>query len=121
MPELREQKRAQAALAKIKAFRGHAREEDVRRELVQLPSRIQACGLGQTLAFFASNRGRPPELVGDVLGEFLGGKKTIDYLEEIMKGDAAAYRRATREALAYAEWLKRYGKALLRESEGGGR
>jgi CRISPR-associated protein Cmr5 len=121
MPELREQKRAQAALAKVKAFRGRREEQDVQRELLQLPSRIQASGLGQTLAFFASKGGAHAQ-VGDVLGEFLGpGKKTIDYLEQIMNGDAAAYRRATREALAYAEWLKRYGKALLTEGEGGGR
>jgi CRISPR-associated protein Cmr5 len=120
MPELREQERARKALARVKAFQGKPEEKDARQELQQLPSRIQASGLGQTLAFYAS-KGNVHKQIGDALGEFLGGKKTVEYLEHLMSGDASAYRRATREALAFAEWLKRYGKALLKEGEGNAR
>lgn len=54
--------------------------------------------------------------IGGELAKFLTqGKETttVGLLNEIMAGDAGQYRRRTREALAYAEWLKRYAAALI--------
>ena len=115
MPRLREQDRAQEALKAVRGRLNQPKAKEYRQEAQQLPSRIQACGLGQTLAFYASKRDEDPyHTLGETLARRLGeAATTVDYLERIMAGDAATYRRETREALAFAEWLKRYAKALI--------
>jgi CRISPR-associated protein Cmr5 len=128
MPKLKDQDRAVAADRAVRAYLGGLGKEDkrteYRQELQQLPSRILASGLGQTLAFYASKAGtKSPETSGDIhaiiggdVARFLTqGKKTttVELLNEIMAGDTGHYRRRTREALAYAEWLKRYAAALI--------
>jgi CRISPR-associated protein Cmr5 len=102
-----------------KEFEKEGKKNEYRQEAQQLPSRIQACGLGQTLAFYASKKGIHQK-IGDRLARFVSGdekKSMLTFLEDIMSAssDSATYRRRTREALAYAEWLKRYTKALIEE------
>ncbi len=123
MPRLAEQDRARSAHAAVKEWAGlpdQKKRTEYRQELQQLPSRIQASGLGQTLAFYASKAG--PEdrgveaAVGAALARFLLGRKearVVDLLQDLVDRDLPHYRRRTREALAYAEWLKRYGAALI--------
>lgn len=126
MPRLMDQDRALAAhkavMGQRQGWRGDDRLlKEYRQELQQLPSRILSSGLGQTLAFYASKAG--PEAsasihgtIGAELARFLTGEKeksTVGLLNEIMSGDTSHYRRRTREALAYAEWLKRYAAALI--------
>jgi CRISPR type III-B/RAMP module-associated protein Cmr5 len=117
MPRLREQDRAQKALEVVRGYVGKGDAKEFRQEVQQLPSRIQACGLGQTLAFYASKgEGKLHDRIGCSVAGFVSKTpRTIDYLEGLMKGDAASYRHQTREALAFAEWLKRYAKALISE------
>lgn len=126
MPRLEEQKRAIAAHAAVVAqqeqWDERQRKElgEYRQELQQLPARIQASGLGQTLAFYASKRSDVHSAVGNQLVAFLAGganTKIPAFLTAIMSGDVASYRRQTREALAYAEWLKRYAAALIEKPE----
>jgi len=122
MARLSEQERARNALEAVKRWEKKSNRSEYRQELQSLPSRILASGLGQTLAFYASKAGADGEGVeadiGNELARFLAGKpKLLDLLDEIVQRyDLAEYRRKTREALAYAEWLKRYAAALLPKS-----
>lgn len=120
MARLREQARARAARDAVNEYiqaqgeKGKLKE--YRQELQQLPARILASGLGQTLAFYAAKpKDQEKVEIGRQLARFLEkGQETLDLLEHIVKmKDAGEYRRLTREALAYAEWLKRYSAALI--------
>jgi CRISPR type III-B/RAMP module-associated protein Cmr5 len=121
MPRLRDQDRAQAAREAVEAARrqlGEKSQHEYGQELKQLPSRILASGLGQTLAFYASkgNEGVHGK-IGSQLAAFLTAgqaRTTVELLDRVM-ADAGGYRQRTREALAYAEWLKRYAAALIKE------
>lgn len=118
MPELREQRRARAALKTVQGLASKPDSMDYRQVLQHLPSRILASGLGQTLAFAASKGGK--EVAGtDCLARFLLGDNadTKRLLEVVMAGSASEYRAHTREALAYSEWLKRYAAALIMKKD----
>lgn len=123
MARLSEQERARNALEAVRRWEKHPKKSEYRQELQSLPSRILVSGLGQTLAFYASKAGFESKGVeadiGNELARFLAGKpKLLDLLDEIVQRyDVAEYRRRTREALAYAEWLKRYAAALLPKPE----
>jgi CRISPR-associated protein Cmr5 len=120
MARLREQDRARAAREAVDRYLQQETDKgklkEYRQELQQLPSRILASGLGQTLAFYAARQtDEAKKAIGGQLAAFLrGGSKTLDLLDHIVKiKEAGEYRRLTREALAYAEWLKRYSAALI--------
>jgi CRISPR type III-B/RAMP module-associated protein Cmr5 len=120
MARLREQERAKAAKDAVTQFRGAqsdpAKLREYRQELQQLPSRILASGLGQTLAFYAARATEAQKAIGAQLARFLlpRGDKTLDLLDHIVNiKEAGEYRRLTRDAMAYAEWLKRYSAALI--------
>jgi CRISPR-associated protein Cmr5 len=122
MARLSEQERARSAHEAVKTWAGLAKKTEYRQELQQLPSRILASGLGQTLAFYAAKAG-PNNAgveadVGGELARFLIGKlRTVDLLNHVVNQDLSEYRRLTREVLAYAEWLKRYAAALIPKPE----
>jgi CRISPR-associated protein Cmr5 len=125
MARLREQDRAvaarQAVDEQIRRLRDQKQLNEYGQQLKQLPSRILASGLGQTLAFCAS-KGNVHDVIGRQLAEFLtrgSATTTVGLLDAIMKGDAGQYRRWTRDALAYAEWLKRYAAALIADEDDG--
>jgi CRISPR-associated protein Cmr5 len=120
MARLREQDRAKAARNAvneyIRARGGEGNCKEYRQELQQLPSRILASGLGQTLAFYAAKGAEAHEAIGGQLARFLleRGQNTLDLLNHVVElKEAGEYRRITREALAYSEWLKRYSAALI--------
>lgn len=90
-----------------------------------LPALIQTDGLGQTLAFLkAKGKGEDANhhsiayqhLNGWVMAQ-LGAKG--DLLESLLQTDSATYRRATSEALAYLQWIKRFAEAKDWQSDGG--
>lgn len=117
MPKIRDQVRASAAFkaVELQIKTSPETKEEYRQELQQLPSRILVSGLGQTLAFYAS-KGGVHKSIGNQLAHFLSDGKytdTILFLNQIMGMKASDYRQATRQALAYGEWLKRYSKALI--------
>jgi CRISPR-associated protein Cmr5 len=121
MARLREQDRAKAARNAVSEYirtqGGADKCKEYRQELQQLPSRILASGLGQTLAFYAAKgTDAHKEAIGSQLARFLleRGQNTLDLLNHVVEmKEAGEYRRITREALAYSEWLKRYSAALI--------
>jgi CRISPR type III-B/RAMP module-associated protein Cmr5 len=118
MPRLREQDRALEALKTVQGLASRKDAADYRQQFQQLPSRILASGLGQTMAFSASKGGKEAEVAATVATFLLRRRATaIDLLAEIMSKPTTEYRARTREALAYAEWLKRYAVALIEKSE----
>ncbi len=86
-----------------------------------LPAMVQVNGLGQTLAFLDSKGKRQDNeharLAADlsrwVSKQLLGGER--DDLIPWITGQASAaeYRRATAEALAFLNWLRRFAEAEL--------
>ncbi len=85
-------------------------------EIRKVPSRIQASGLGQTLAFYLKKKEHRKIADALVFGLPGAGPNALEYLVRLM-GDgtsAGQYRVMTRRALAYASWLKRFADARLK-------
>lgn len=85
-----------------------------------LPALIQTNGLGQALAFLCAKGKNDPAKHQSVIYKHLSDwvcsrmrreKKPDDLLEWIITQDSGMYRQATREALAYALWLRRFAEA----------
>lgn len=116
-----EQKRAAEAWERVVYVRDHG--QSFAKKYGQLaksaPADIQANGLGQTLAFW---RAKPKEEhsqalfkdVSDWVKKQMGLPAQKTLLEWIMQ-DARTdeYRRATAEAIAFLNWLKRFAEAEL--------
>ena len=103
----------------------------------KVPMLVLTNGLGQTLAFLLSKAKRhEPEnkrsveakahdllfthLSNWVLEQVAPGTDTghQDLLQWVLANDSVAYRRATTEALAFLNWLKRFAEAELPTEEG---
>jgi CRISPR-associated protein Cmr5 len=90
----------------------------------KVPVLILTNGLGQTLAFLKSKSDHEKELLYEHLSVWLmvqmswspQSQQKTDLLERLIHESSANYRRATIEALAFLNWLKRFAGALL---EGG--
>jgi len=134
-----EQKRAAAAWTKIRAVVEHNKQlEEKKRfgkEYGQLakgaPAEIQINGLGQTLAFWRAkgyDKGQPKKDCNNAHYQLLAHlsgwlreqlKLSISedpqaVLEWIVKqAKTDEYRRATTEAMAFLNWLKRFAEAEL--------
>lgn len=135
------QDRAQRAWAWVEAVRRERRDVQQRYGTLarKLPGYIQASGLGQTMAFLLARRGEPRE--HDERGE---SRETtaegllFDHLDRhlrdilrrqrassrnpmalILELTPAEYRRATRELMALASWLKRFAEGRLELGQGG--
>jgi CRISPR-associated protein Cmr5 len=128
MPKLREQDRAIHAYKSVNSWiekkgSNERANKEYRQELQQLPSLILTSGLGQTLAFYCSKKDFHSEIADQLTRHLTNDKckSAKDFLKQIMEGSAKEYRLMTREALAYAEWLKRYSKALIQDSDKGGK
>jgi CRISPR-associated protein Cmr5 len=82
-------------------------------------------GLGQTLAFLFSkgerNADKPEQMLFTQLTEHLRSRlrpaPTGDFMVAVLDLSPAAYRTATREALAVADWLKRFAEGRLESEE----
>lgn len=121
-----EQKRAAAAWARIEAVRGQSYAKKYGQLARSAPADIQANGLGQTLAFWKAKGykdGRPQadseharlfQDVGQWVKEQLGLLEQKTLLEWIIQdAHTDEYRRATAEAIAFLNWLKRFAEAEL--------
>lgn len=78
----------------------------------KLPGYIKTSGLGQTMAFlFSKSKGsdKAPEglLFRQMLERLAPGEKNQS-MDGVVNLTAVGYRQATREALAMAEWLRRF-------------
>lgn len=93
----------------------------------RLPSLLQVSGLGQTMAFLAANAKPPDKKEGanaervllDQLSEYLGQvmrkeRRGLDPLDLVTSLSPMDYRRASWEAQALAQWLKRFAESVFR-------
>ncbi len=77
-------------------------------------------GLGQACAFYLAAKEKEHQDVYKAIEKWLTKpdrpyKNKTDLMEAIVDGDAATYRLAQAEALAYLDWLKKFAKAFLKE------
>ncbi len=85
----------------------------------KMPSYILTNGLGQTLAFLKAKGRNEPDSEHEILychlSKWLRERLGIngDVLHWITVTDSHQYRRATMEALAFLQWLKRFAEAEL--------
>ncbi|MHA2641765.1 MAG: type III-B CRISPR module-associated protein Cmr5 [bacterium JZ-2024 1] len=93
----------------------------------KVPFLILTNGLGQTLAFLrAKGKDKPEDAHHLIYGHISrwtmsqipsqGSEK--DLLKWVLSADSASYRRASVEALAFLNWLKRFAEAELPAEEG---
>lgn len=94
------------------------------------PSMVITNGLGPTLAFFLSKKGAE-RILYDHLEEWLcdacdGNRPVLPssdpeqqgsqrLIKRLVNGSSDHYRRATTEALALLDWLKRFAEAAIQE------
>lgn len=117
-----EQQRATKAWELVSQVKENAKEYNS--WVKKVPVLILMNGLGQTLAFLKSKSNHEKELLYDHLSAWLmtqmswspQAQQKNDLLERLIHESSANYRRATIEALAFLNWLKRFADTLL---EGG--
>ena len=116
-----EQERAAFAWQCVEAVRGKSWASDYGQLAKSVPSMVQVNGLGQTLAFLQSKGKKGynehARMAADVsrwVGKQLLGAERDDLIPWITgQATAAEYRRATVEALAFLNWLRRFAEAEL--------
>ena len=127
-----EQRRAAQAWRDVNGVKGTDAEGEYKTLARSIPADILNHGLGQALAFLYAKgyeNGSPKSNSGHAmlyrhLSAWVGGEmgwgRDADLLGKLTEDDAtkAHYRRATVEALAYLEWLKRFAEAELRGGAG---
>lgn len=104
-----EQARAQWAYRTVEQLR-RKNDKEAKSHIRKLPSHIQTSGLAQTLLFY----GNKHEAIAENLRQQLGlqGKDMAAAVQDLVK-DATRFRLKTREAMAAAQWLKRFAEVLL--------
>jgi CRISPR-associated protein Cmr5 len=94
--------------------------QEYAREARKLPTRIQASGLGQALAFLAAKAKEKKKGLGKLLADLtdwvvrqrrLAADRPGGLLECVVFGDALLLRQATDETLSYLLWLNRFTEA----------
>ena len=123
MPSLqqtKEQERASKAWEYVSdKVKGQTFEGEYGSWVKKLPALVLTNGLGQTLAFLRAkgkDEANAPQTLYNHLSEWVMGEIAPaqgSLLEWLMGKDSATYRRATTEALAFINWLKRFAEAKL--------
>ncbi|MFO7323072.1 MAG: type III-B CRISPR module-associated protein Cmr5 [Chloroflexota bacterium] len=89
-----------------------------------LPALVQSDGLGQTLAFLKAKAGGNADkehmVAYNHIADWVSTELQADgdLLTWLLGRSTADYRRATAEALAYLNWLKRFAEAKGWQEEG---
>lgn len=118
-----EQKRAAFAWQCVQGVKGKGWARDYGQLARSVPAMVQVNGLGQALAFLRS-KGKKGDneharLAADVsrwVSEQLLREQRDDLIPWITgQASSAEYRRATAEALAFLNWLRRFAEAELDE------
>jgi len=120
MNQTLDQRRAKHAWEAVQAAKGGRDAKEFGRQAKKLPARIMASGLGQALAFLNGKKQTPKLLAA--IGDWVLDKRSNPtstaaepqsdaLIKAIMAGDSTFLRRATGEALAYLQWLTRFGDA----------
>jgi len=119
LQKTKDQQRAAQAWKNISDVKAKAFEGLYGGWVKKLPALILTNGLGQALAFLLAKgkRQEAAKTLYDHLSKWImaevaqvQGVKLLDWL---IKHDSAHYRRATTEALAFVNWLKRFAEAEL--------
>ena len=114
-----EQQRAREAWKCIERAKKENWAGDYRTIVTKAPSLILTNGVGQTLAYLRSKSDRPHfnRLYEDLSAWLInrtGIKDGRDLLEWVVNvASSQEYRRATTEALAFLQWMKRFAEAYL--------
>ncbi len=116
----RSQEMAAFASEKVKAQTPSPKQGQYKSYAAKLPAMIVHNGLAATLAFMKDKGDQWGQLYKDLQDWFrqagLLPPGQADLLEAILQRPAVEYRRWTREALAVAEWIKRFASAELQGS-----
>jgi CRISPR-associated protein Cmr5 len=116
----REQHRAYDAYEKVLARESSPHKADYGRVCVHLPEMIHRNGLCQTVAFLEAKGGgaKPKPWFIEALTDLADITKLAPRPQEfpaaVRGAQLTEYQRFTREALACAQWLKRYAEAVLK-------
>jgi CRISPR-associated protein Cmr5 len=120
-----EQQRASKAWELVNRVKQGARSSKEQKEynswVKKVPVLILTNGLGQTVAFLKSKSDREKQLLYEHLSAWLMGQvswsaqaqQKTDLIDRLIHESSTNYRRATLEALAFLNWLKRFADALL--------
>lgn len=119
-----EQERAKYAYDKIMLVKDKDFEEDYSRYVKSAPALILTNGLGNTLAFYKSKskKSKAYSKLYNHIEEWLKKRgycnENQDALEWIANTDSLLVLQATQEVLALLNWMTKFAKAELKESEG---
>jgi CRISPR-associated protein Cmr5 len=113
-----EQKRAARAWENVREVVGHEKAKEYSQLSKGAPADIQTFGLGQTLAFWnAKGETHHLNLLNHVSAWVLeqmkvtGSTSLLDWL--INRASTDDYRRATTEAIAFLNWVKRFAESEI--------
>jgi CRISPR-associated protein Cmr5 len=83
---------------------------------LDLPFLILKNGLCQTVAYYEAkgHKKRQYELLLEDFAKVCSGAAGPDYAKKVREAEVADYQRMTHEALACAQWFKRYAEAVLK-------
>jgi len=120
MRKTREQQRALDAYEKIMSRQNSPHKADYGRVCVHLPEMIHRNGLCQTVAFLEAKSGgaKPKPWFSEALADLADVTKLAPppkrFPAAVRSAQLTDYQHFTREALACAQWLKRYAEAVLK-------
>jgi len=115
----RSQRQAEAALAAIQAIRTEAEKErkEYKTRADNFPVLVLQAGLAQAIGFMRAKAAKSAAYqlyLTDLAGMLgLAGGEALQ--QRAIAADLRDYRQLTRETLAAAAWLKRFGQAYLGE------
>jgi len=121
----RDRQRAAFALGKIEGLEQRQAKDQAKfsTQLLKLPARLHANGLGQTVAFYLTagaddGTARPEVTICDWLAEWLlgdgrSGRDLVRHLVSDTDCSPQRYRQLAAEARAVSVWLKRFAEAFL--------
>jgi len=116
-----EQERAKYAYDKIMSVKGKDFEKDYARYVKSAPALILTNGLGNTLAFYKSKKSEAYSKLYKHIEEWLKKRgycsEDQNALEWIANTDSLLVFQATQEVLALLNWMTKFAKAELKESE----
>ncbi len=118
----RDQQRAQAAyeaVSKVAQERKKEWKEGYGRQCYRLPALIHECGLCQTVAFLeAKDKGKKDtyfhHVLEDLANTALPLTDVTGFSKKVRSDGMKDYQWLTREAMACAQWMKRYAEAILK-------
>lgn len=124
----REQERASYVLERVQKYE---KDEKFRKDYgsmaLRFPALLRSAGLVQALAFGASRNNKAHKqfvydfvaVLGKLEGEHLEGEQAFkEYFGRVREAELPEYLRMTREALAVADWFKRFAQSVLKVEPG---